>query len=265
MKKVLFCLIIVLFQLAVFSNVSNNTLNTLANKNVKVQLSDGSIYRGVLIGYDNVNLILSTKVTGVISIKKEAVIEILLDTPNHFQITPMGKSYASFNLLGFLQFGPIFSFDLKLSNNIYGGLHFRWAGIGLLYQLAASNGFEDSPSIFCSAYGFQLKYFSSGKNSNHKLYFGIFSDFTLGWSAGDLGTSYEWKSNFGGLAIAGNFGRRWRYSSKFFLDVGLIFGFYLEFWDNWNYLDEPYIIRHGGNGTVIFAMLELAFGWESKK
>ena len=226
MKSIILVFLLVLFELYAFSDNISVSSKDLMGKNITLKMIDGTILQGVFVTYQDNIIFIKDKLGNVHTLKMNSISNIYL-TSRDIQ-SKMGSSYSSFNLLGFLQFGPIFGFDLKLSKNIYAGVHLRWAGLGLLYQLVASNGFEDSPSIFCSAYGIQVKHFLSAPRTNNKFYFGFFSDFAIGWSGGDKGTLFEWRSNFGGLVFAGNFGRRWRYPSRFYLDFGLIAGFYIE-------------------------------------
>ena len=267
MKKYLILIFLVLAFSYAAADVDNSVLEVMNGRYVVVEKVDGSEVAGKLMGFDPLKLTVMKKDGRIVTVYRSDIMQLKGDAASIRQNvakTPIGQTEFEINILGLLQFGPIFSYDLKIADDIMVGGHLRLQGIGVLYQLIASKAFEDFAAPWSFALGFQMKYLFPNTLSNNRMFMGFFADFGLGWTSGDFDTSWEWKGNHGNLVIALQYGYRWRYASGFYLNVGIMAGYCFLVWDNWYYLTTPNQYEASTNPSVFFGMLEFSLGWEKK-
>ena len=265
MKKYLILLVFALIFSYAGADVDNSVLEVMKDRFVIVEKVDGSEVSGKLMGFDVLKLTVMKKDGRIVTVYRSDIMqlkgEMQLTLPNVVK-TPIGQSEFEINILGLLQFGPIFSYDFNVAADIMVGTHLRLQGIGVLYQLIASKAFEDFAAPWSFALGFQMKYLFPNTLSNNRMFMGFFADFGLGWTSGDFDTSWEWKGNHANLVIALQYGYRWRYPSGFYLNVGIMAGYSLVVWDQWYYLTTPNQYETSTTTNIFFGMLEFSLGWE---
>ena len=169
----------------------------------------------------------------------------------------MGMAFLV-NPLGFIQFGPVFQAEFPVGSNIVVGPQIRLAGLGLLYHLVLVEGYA---SVGGMSFGVQGKYFLENPNSPHRFYIGGSGEFGFGSNKDNVGWSDEWHGEHTYIGFLAIFGYRWRFSSGFFVNVGLAGGFANELKDDWWYSDSPWDIRKSDIGFYIFGMAELSVGF----
>jgi hypothetical protein len=92
--------------------------------------------------------------------------------------------------------------------------------------------------------------------------------FEYGWGStkGDIGEAWEWKGTHSYWDVLVNAGYRWRFQSKFFLNVGLMTGVMNQINSEWEYTKPTYykygIKYEDPSLTLFLIMAELSFGWE---
>jgi len=175
---------------------------------------------------------------------------------------PMGKTAFLVNPLGFLQFGPVFSGEFSIASNTFFTAHLRYQALGILYQILARDEIDDYVSFGSMAVGVGMKHFLENPRSPNRFYFGGFAEYGWGGSGGDVDTLWEWKGRNAQINVALNFGHRWRYRSKFLLNVGVLAGTSIEIKDDWWYIDSPSTILEGDPTIYILGWLEFSLGWE---
>lgn len=158
--------------------------------------------------------------------------------------------------------GPIIEGEYKIAPNSYLTAHLRYSALGLLYQVIASEGFENEVSLGSMALGGGYKKFIEKPNSPNHVYVGGYFEYGWGGTRGDIDTNWEWEGENAQLIIASNFGFRWRYPSKFFLNLGIIAGVAPSIKDDWWYIDNTDEVFEGSLDTYFVGMLELSLGWE---
>ena len=222
-------------------------IEQVPNVSIKVQTRDGSVFV-----YEMENILKITKEprTGVAPLGSKAPVS-----------SSLGKSAFLFNPLGFLQFGPILEGEFSLTPDTFFTAHFRYSALGFVYQALESDGFSDGISFTSAALGAGIRKFLENPYSSNRFYLSGAAEYSWGGTSGDVGTNDEWKGKDAQIIFLGNFGHRWRYPSKFFLNLGLIAGFGTDIKDDWWYIREPDHI-YKESGAVFAAMLELSFGWE---
>jgi hypothetical protein len=172
-----------------------------------------------------------------------------------------GKTAILFNPLGVLQFGPIFQGEFAIAPNLYLTTHVRFAAFGVVYQAIESDGFEDDVSFGSMAVGGGMKFLMKTPYSPNCFYIGGFAEY--GWGATEnTEVSRPWKGNDAYFSFISNFGYRWRFPSKFFLNIGVIAGLAPVLKDEWYYVDDPSTIIETDEALWYVAMLELSMGWE---
>ena len=175
------------------------------------------------------------------------------------------QGMSSFSLalhpLGALQFGPLLEAEFGIARNATIGLNFRYPSLGLLFQ--AANDFEMTWG--CFAFGTSFKYYFPNETRKSRWYLGTLLQYQIDHSAGDEGTTDEWKGNGSGIVWFLNAGYRFRYQSGFFLNLGVIGGTYFNLKDKWWYTKSPDKIYDDGGFVRGAIMLELGLGFEFGK
>lgn len=164
----------------------------------------------------------------------------------------------NFNPLGFLQLGPIIQYEKKISPNSAFVPYFRYAYLGVLTHVIWT-GFDEgklSPATF--GIGMGVKGFAA--ETGNSVYYGGFLDYNIAKANYDVGELYETQEKYSGLAVISNVGYRWRKVSGNYINVGIFAGV------NFTLKDEERYVVTGElydtySSTVLFAMLELSFGF----
>ncbi|MBL7136363.1 MAG: hypothetical protein ISS81_07215 [Candidatus Marinimicrobia bacterium] len=253
--------IVVLFSLSFLPSMS------VAQQNMQdvVYLKNGSIIRGIIIEQvPNVSIKIQTSDGNVFFYKMEDIEKITKEP--RMGIVPLGKPLSKsaylFHPLGFLQFGPILEGEFIIVPNTYFTAHFRYSALGFLYQALASEGFENEVSFGSMALGVGIRRFLESPNSPNRFYFAGFAEYGWGGTRGDVDTKWEWEGKNTQIIFASNFGYRWRFPSKFILNLGLMAGVSKGIKDDWWYINNPDYIHEDSPETYFFGMLELSLGWE---
>jgi TolB-like protein len=173
---------------------------------------------------------------------------------------PMGRAEVLFNVLGFLQFGPMFEAGVNMGNDLFLTAHARFATMGLVYQALVSDGFQGEVTGGMAFGAGLAKFFSRSILS--RPYVAAAMEYGWGSNRGDVGTQWEWEGDHSYMVIYGNGGYRWRFPSKFFVNLGGLFGFVISLSDEWYYINDPTDVREGDNLSLLFAMLEFSIGME---
>lgn len=168
---------------------------------------------------------------------------------------------ASFNvnMLGLLQFGPIFQYEGKIGERTYIVPYFRYAYAGVVTHLLWTGFDEGRLSPGTAAIGMGLKGFANP--NGHTWYYGGFLDYHWAKANYDVGEVYETVEKGTYLSAISNIGHRWRYQNGSYLNVGIFAGtsFTLKEEERYLYSGELY---SSDTGITFFAMLELSFGWD---
>lgn len=145
--------------------------------------------------------------------------------------SPMSSQSLEINLLGLLQFGPYLRYHIGLGNEMFISPYIRVGYLGAIYYLL-----DWSPEVGLGVC--YLAYWPLGVGANRFYSGGLFEFNMLDYDNPDVP----------GIALAGNFGVRWRTSgSTSFWQTGLIAGVGYDF-----YYEE----------ATFFGMFELSWGWE---
>ena len=185
-----------------------------------VYLKNGSVIRGIIIEQvPNESIKLQTKDGNLFVYRMDEIEKLTKEQPINFM--PLGNSAYSFNPLGFLQFGPILTGELKLSSNTFLTPHLRIASLGLIYHALVE---YDQISMSSMAIGLGVKRYIGNTNTSNRFYSGGLIEYGWGSGKNDVGESYESELNHSYLAVMSNFGYRWRNSSKTFINLGLLTG-----------------------------------------
>lgn len=169
---------------------------------------------------------------------------------------------ASFNPLGFLQFGPILNVEAGVIPHLMINTHLRLSKVGLLsYTIRSTDGgVDDLDGI---AFGGGLIYFFREQYS--RFYLGTMLEYEKAYCWYLEYTDWEWyeEESVGIFVING--GYRFSFPSNIFINAGLFAGFYRTHY-NW-YYTQPSQIGYGitgGSGTKDpkpFFMAELSLGY----
>lgn len=180
----------------------------------------------------------------------------------------MGKASIFVNPMGFLLFGPIIQLDVAVAPNFFLNAHTRISRLGLVYQLIVTEAFTNKLTSGMSFGGGATYFFGSSSSNLSKPYMGAAVEYGWGGSIGDIGERYEWEAQHNYYVIMLGGGYRFRYPSKFFMNIGLQAGGWFMLTDEWEYTDKSYT---GGDGLGVhqnelvtrpFGMLEISLGWE---
>lgn len=242
-----------------------SAINAQADLEDVVYLRNGSIIRGVIIEQvPNVSLKIQTRDGSVFVLQMEEISKFTKEPKfgGVSPIQPMGQSAFLFHPLGFLQFGPILEVEYRIESDLYITSHVRFSALGFLYYALASEGFENEVSPGSMALGIGVKKYMDNPNSPNRLYFAGFAEYGWGATRGDIGTQWEWEGKNAQIILASNIGYRFRYPSKFFINLGGMAGVAPGIRDDWWYIDSPGDVYEGSNEINFFGMLELSFGWE---
>ncbi|MEP1094242.1 MAG: hypothetical protein ABJG78_03995 [Cyclobacteriaceae bacterium] len=171
---------------------------------------------------------------------------------------------SSFNVnpLGFLQFGPIFQYESKIGPTTYIVPYFRYAFAGVATHLVWTAFEEDSElSASTAAVGVGVKSFASSGDS---WYYGGILDFAWATARYDVSQPDATEEKATSLGLVSNFGYRWRSDHGTYVNVGLLAGASFDLKDEERFISTGEL--YSDNSAVgIFGMLELSFGWESKR
>jgi len=161
-----------------------------------------------------------------------------------------------FGPLGFLQFGPTTDLEVGFSSNLYGIVHVRLHGLGLLSYLL----YDVTPAVYSVAVGPGLRYLFPIKGSPHAPYVGFLTEFGYNPYTGDAGYSSEYTGTTTYVTVAMNGGFRWQFDN-FLLDVGAYAGVAPTLSDEYAYKSDPAVTYQGQKITTFFGMVELSLGF----
>ncbi len=275
MKKVLFILLIALPVIA-SAEVPDSVWSSLLDREIIITKIDGSKVQGTLIGVEEEAVTVMKDDGRIVAVIKSTAADVRVvtggETPaapptaaptivEEDRDRPVGSYYFLANPLGFLQFGPVIELGIQAMPETMIGAHVRFAGLGLLTQLIAE-GLGSTLSPISIAPGISIVRLFRLGNSPDRFYVGSTIDFQMNWTSGDQGTIDEWTGNDAMIVIMSNFGYRWRFPSRFFLNVGAFAGAGIWLWDEWSYILNPAVIFEEPTGTGFAWGLELSLGWE---
>ena len=181
------------------------------------------------------------------------------------QNTPLSKFALSVNPIGILQFGPIVSAEIGLSNHLVLNMHIRFPSLGLLSYVAADHddGLDEYSGI---AFGGGLIFFLG--NNMSKPYIGGLIDYQTHESLYAKDEDWEWSRTNNVLVFAFNGGYRFRFSGGFFINTGVFLGFANDNYE-WEYTDTSEgswgsfdSSSRDGSEIKLFLMLEVTLGVE---
>ncbi|MEQ8904435.1 hypothetical protein [Ekhidna sp.] len=181
------------------------------------------------------------------------------ETDELYKVSSEGENSFNVNPLGFLQFGPIFQYEVALSDRTYIVPYFRYAFAGVVTH-AAWTGFEEDSELSAgtAALGLGLKSYAQDGNS---MYYGGFLDFSWGTARYDVSEIDATEEKATNLGLISNFGYQWRTGDSSYLNLGLYAGASFTLKDEERYINTGELYA-SYNEVVIFAMLELSFGWD---
>lgn len=183
------------------------------------------------------------------------------DSALQYSSNPLPKRTFNINPLGLLQFGPIAQMEFQVSKQGYVVPHVRIPYLGVLYHVITWDSSSDETNVSPLALGLGAGYKAMFPVEKGAWYLGGALDYSFGSSDGVDGST--WESTFSNLAIMSNGGFRWRSAKKrSVLSLGAYVGVALPIQDKWEGSDGS----SGDDRTILpMAMLELSFGWETKK
>ncbi len=171
----------------------------------------------------------------------------------------IGKGSINVNPLGFLQFGPIIQYEARVGPRMAVVPYFRYAYAGLATHAAWDTYEEDNEMSPGSAgIGLGVKGFTSTTSA---FYYGSFLDYswtTARYNVGDFDASEQIGNH---LTLLSNFGYRWKSGSGGYINLGAFAGAAFTLKNEERYIDSGELIEKKDE-VIIFAMLELSFGWE---
>lgn len=242
---------LVIFLLLIFPSLGI----TQGNMQDVVYLNNGSIIKGIIIEQvPNKSIKIQTKDGSIFFYRLDEIQKLTKEQPINY--SPLGNSAYSFNPLGFLQFGPVFAGEFRLSDNTFIMPRWRIASLGLLYNIVVD---YDELSASSMGIGIGTRRYYGTPNSPNKYYFGGYIDY--GWGSGkdDVGEPYETVYNHKYILIMSDFGHRWRNSSNIFTNFGVLTGIIsslsdIEIDENGKYEND--------SETLFIIMLEFSVGFE---
>ena len=255
--------------LSTYAEVSDSVWKALLNRDVIIEKSDGSEVTGKLTSFDDLSVVVIKADGKVVSVQKKGVSSVRVNTAGEAPAqetktgqavaadAPLKSAYFLADPLGFLQAGPTIELGFRVAPNTLFGIAGRFEGLGVLAQVLGS--FELSPTtVAVEAMLYQL-FPTIGRD---RWYVMAAVGYTFGASAGDVGTSFEWKSNWSNVEVGAGGGYRWRFPGDFFLDVGALAGAAIGLGGKWYYLSSPSTTYTSSALTTIIGMLQLHLGWE---
>jgi hypothetical protein len=175
---------------------------------------------------------------------------------------PLGRVTFSADILGVLQYGPVFMFEIKTAPFMYLDAHVRYLFAGLLFHGVFtdwfSNGYSVKPQSLAAGLG--LKFLFGSRNS--KPYVGLFSEFGNGFGDKDDDYYGEIDKQTSIFIFGFQGGYRWRFENKCFISLGLIAGG-TTYTDHYKY-NSYTSMDYSEDGSRVYALLTFTFGFESK-
>ncbi len=173
------------------------------------------------------------------------------------------QSAFHINLLGLLQFGPVFMYESRMgAGNTYLAPYFRYTYAGVLTHLDWD---ADYVSPLNLGFGLQIKGLSPAGSQNNALYYGGGIEIDVGSANYDVDTSSETIEKFIGVPIYGTVGYRWRFPTKRIINLGLMLGVAFTIKDEETYVDDGSLYATYEGSASFFSLLEFSFGWEKIK
>ncbi len=179
---------------------------------------------------------------------------------NRKGVYPLHTAELDFHYLGFLQFGPILSFRLRVIDGLLLDVHYRHAAMGLVYIALMSDGFTEEVDSNDGAVGGGFKYLFLRKYNPSCWYIGAI--YEEGWGKSTYSASEYDSDNYTFTnkqrVYAVNFGYRWRFKSGMFMNLGVYAG-QAETYDNKTEYDDGKT-EEGSGETAPFSFIELSLG-----
>lgn len=185
-------------------------------------------------------------------------------TLNYYKTTqePISKIAISLNPLGFVQFGPVFNADFRISEDVVINAHIRISVLGMLtYEVKKHpDGLDDLGAM---AYGGGvIKFFGEKK---HKPYAGILFEYEHSSAIYAQYEQWEWSQTDMALVFIFNGGYRFRFDGGVFINTGAYLGAATGMFE-WEYADESYGTNDStprvGTTLAPFGMLDVSLGIE---
>jgi small nuclear ribonucleoprotein (snRNP)-like protein len=252
MRRLLAGLVLFGCTLSTYAAVEDPVWKAVLNRDVTIEMNDGSTVSGQLTNIDDQVVVLIAASGKVVSVEKSAVREVRVDTAAHAAKqaeaadVPVTQAYLLVDPLGFLQIGPAVEVGMWIGPSTLIGVAWRFEGLGLLTQALGSSSTSTLDPL---SMGFQgmLYQLLPGSGPNRWYIQGLVG---YGWGAtsGDEGTIYAWRVEWSHLELAVGVGYRWRFPSRFFLDLGAVGG--------------AGIGMTSVSLTTALAMLQLHLGWD---
>lgn len=179
---------------------------------------------------------------------------------------PMAPVNLIINPLGFVQFGPMIDLEFQLTSGLYGLLHARLAGLGLLTHLleaASSSDLNEDVRFYAFAVGTGLRYLFQSPGTPNAPYLGFLLEYGYNPYFDETGSIYDYTGTATYVTFAVNGGYRWRFDS-FILEVGAYAGAAPTLTSTWKYTSNPgdTSTHQGVTGTTFFGMVEVSVGFE---
>jgi hypothetical protein len=185
-------------------------------------------------------------------------------TLNYYKTTPepISKIAVSLNPTGFVQFGPVFNAEFRISEDIVLNTHIRASVLGMLtYEVKNHpDGLDDLGAM---AYGGGIiKFFGEKKN---KPYAGILFEYEHATTTYAQYEQWEWSQTDLALVFIFNGGYRFRFDGGIFINTGAYLGAATGVYE-WEFADASYGTNDSTPriGTTLkpFGMLEVSLGIE---
>ena len=173
------------------------------------------------------------------------------------------QSTFHINLLGLLQFGPVFMYESKMgTGNTYLAPYFRYTYAGVLTHLDWDADYVSPLNV---GFGMQIKALSPIGTQNNALYYGGGIEIDVGSANYYVDTPFETIEKFIALPIYGTFGYRWRFPTRRIINLGLSLGVMVSLKDEETYVSDGSLYATYDDEVVIISLLEFSFGWEKIK
>ncbi len=175
-------------------------------------------------------------------------------------VYPLHTAEVDFHFLGFLQFGPILSFRLRVIDGLLLDVHYRHAAAGVAYIALMTEGFTSTPDSKDGAIGGGFKYLFFRKHTPDCWYIGAM--YEEGWGktsvSGNDHASDNWVYTNKQRIYGANVGYRWRYKGGTFVNLGFYLGQYEVYDAKTEYDDGD--VEEKDNRTDTFGFIELSIG-----
>lgn len=175
---------------------------------------------------------------------------------------PISKIAISLNPLGFVQFGPVFNGEFRISDDIVINTHIRISVLGMLTYVMKNHpdGLDDLGGI---AYGGGIiKFFGEKKN---KPYAGILFEYDQSSAIYAQYDQREWSQADQAIVFIFNGGYRFRFDGGIFINTGAYLGAAAGVYE-WEFADVTYGSYDSspriGTSLTPFGMLDVTLGIE---